>query len=367
MFDILLKTFPKLPEKQKTALFSYAVIVIIVYMVAAISLGGMMKSARDIADANHKNRMDPSKVTAKYTEGKYTDVKVGMYLEGIRNFSIADCSFTTDFYIWFSWKGDKSLNPAEHFQVIDGSIDSKELVSEHYDNNSNYQRVKVTASIIKFFDTTRISLEDHMLNIYIEDNKRDSSLLRFVPDEATEISSRVKVPGYDITKMQQVVKPHEYKTTYSSPTANGKHRVFSEYVVGISLNRSGSGFYLKILIPFLIAISLGLATLWSRPSDTDSRFGLAGAAFFGVVANAYIVNSLVPANGNSFGLLDILSCISLLSVFLIVATSISSLNIYDKQSQPELALSLDKVAFLSIIIGLIIFNIYLPFCAYLVH
>ena len=77
----------------------------------------------------------------------------------------------------------------------------------------------------KFFNTTRVPLDDHMLNIYVEDTARDASVLRYVMDKTSNVRSRVKVPGYAISGFSSVVKAHTYKTTYGDPRATeGKAR-----------------------------------------------------------------------------------------------------------------------------------------------
>jgi hypothetical protein len=359
----------KITKKQKKGLIVCAILILAVYVAFTIYFGLFMSNAREQSSLDHKKRMDVTQVDAKYPPQKpeFTEVKIGSYLENIRNASIADSSFSADLYIWFSWLGNKDLNPGDTFQIVGGRIDSKELSSEHYlDDGNNYQRYKITVTLDKVFDTTRFSLEDHMLNIFIEDKKNDGATLNYIVDDNNSaISSRLKIPGYRVTNFQKVVKPHEYKSTFSSPSANGLNRVFSQYAIAISINRTDWGFYWKIFLPYLLSVALGLIVLWTKPDLIDARTGLGGASFFGVVANAYVVNSLVPANGGTFGLLDVLTLSSLISVFLIVAASILSYNLYAKQEKPELSIVFDRVVFFSITLGYLLLSFVLPFCTYL--
>ncbi|MBO9609905.1 MAG: hypothetical protein J7639_28365 [Paenibacillaceae bacterium] len=362
------ETRTRITGRQRQGLVLCALAILIIYAALAVSFGLLMADNRSQAATEHKNRMDVSRTDVKYPPKKdgFTEVKVGSYLENVRNVSIADSTFSADMYIWFTWKGNKELNPGERFQTVGGHIDEKELSSEHYlDDGTNYQRYKITVTVDKVYDTTRFSLEDHMLNLYFEDKKNDGAVLNYVVDTTSAISSRVNIPGYKVTKFQEVVKPHEYKSTFSSPNAaNGENRVFSQYAIGISISRADLGFYFKIYFPYLLSVALGLIVLWTRPELIDTRTGLGGASFFGVVANAYVVNSLVPANGGSFGLLDVLTVSSLLSVFLIVASAIASYNMYAKQEKPELSAAFDKVVFYSIAAGFLLLSVSLPFFTY---
>ena len=87
----------------------------------------------------------------------------------------------------------------------------------------------------------RVPLDDHMLNIYVEDAVNDVGRLRYVADSASNVSSRVKIPGYNITGFSNVVKPHTYKTTYGDPRmAEGKHTTFRQERTAAMTLRSGS-------------------------------------------------------------------------------------------------------------------------------
>ncbi len=355
-------------QQKKVYLFIFAIVAI--YLVVTVFFGATLYNSKVSSAETHADRMDETVYDAEYPDGDYTEVLVGTYIESIRNVSMVDSSFEAVFYIWFSWEGDEAFSPGDSFQIVSGSIDNKELVSEHYDDGQNYQRYKVTATVDKYYNLTRFSLEDHMLNIYIEDTTRDGSALRYVADtEQTNISSRVSISGFDIYEaISSVVKPHVYHSTYSSPSAaDGEDRVFSQYIVGVSIVRESVSFYLRVLIPYVLSVLLALFALFSHRTDADS-LGLSGCAFFGVVANAYVVSSLIPSNGGGFGLLDMINMVSLMSVLLVVAVSLFSLNARHTLAEAEqedngFLRAIDLGAFFAIGAGYLIFNIVLPFCA----
>ncbi len=359
--------FRQLPKERRRVVFGVAGGLFLVYFIFNIVFGSMLFENKMHAAESHADRVDPAVVSATYPEGDYTEVLVGMYIESLRNVSIADSSFDAVFYLWFSWEGEKDFNPGESFQLVGGEITEKTMVSERSTDDEHYQRYKVTATLDKQYDLTRFSLEDHMLNIYIEDTTRDGSRLRYVADvEQTNISSRAKIPGFTVSSdIQSAVKPHSYKSTYSSPGASGEDRVFSQYIIGIDIQRSDLGFFLRILIPFVLSVLLGLYSLFSHRTDADS-LGLSGASFFGVVANAYVVSSMIPANGGGFGLLDMINVISLCSVILVVTISLYSLNARSKLGEDGddgVLRAIDTGAFIAIGAGYLLTCIVLPLCA----
>lgn len=160
-----------------------------------------------------------------------------------------------------------------------------------------------------------------MLNIYIEDGSRDETQLRCAVDAgASKISSRVKVPGFDL--------------------------------------------FGKISLALFAALSLAYCVLFIKPSDVDPRFGLTARAFFGTVANIYLANSMVPDSGG-FGLIDFVTGIGLVTIFIIVAESVMSLAIHGKLDDPEWSCALDRVTAAILIPCYIITNIVVARAAYM--
>lgn len=344
----------------------------VLYVLVAVIGLAIVNGEKRHAARNHALRMDPAAVEPGKTppdplpaSGDFTPVKIGLYLDGIETLSIKDSYWTATFYLWFSWKGDKALDPGKTFQLVDAKIDKKELVENYAGpDGQNYQRYRVSARINKFFNTTRIPLDDHMLNIYVEDAARDGSKLRYVADAGTNVSSRVKVLGYDITGFGSVVKPHTYKTSYGDPRMSEAARTtFTEYAFALTIKRSSIGMYLKLFIGLFAGVLLTLGSFFIRPSDTGPRFALPSAAYFGAVANAYLVNSLLPSSGQ-FGLTDLVTGIGLLTIFLCLVCSLTSGFLFLKRDEKELSRRLDRASWMVNGAAFISINIALPVSAF---
>ena len=353
---------------HKTLLISSAALIVLIYVAMAFFFGRFLSDARGQSSSMHSQQVQNRSHEIQYPPKKehFNEVHVGSYIESIHDLSIADSSFSVDMYLWFSWQGDKDLNPGETFQVIGGTIDSKELSSEHYlDDGRNYQRYKISVTINKVFDIRRLSLENHLLRIFIEDKKHDGTTLRYVRDGNSAIAPKIRIPGFAITGFEQVVKPHEYQSTFHSPNAEGKNRVFSEYTIAIEIHRPGFGFYLKVFLPFFLSVLLGLIVLTTTADMVDLRLGLAGASFFGVVANMYVASALLPPESGTFGLLDILNIVSLLSVILIVAGSLLVYRLHNgEEEHSPFILSFDRMLLITISMGYLLVSIVLPLCAF---
>jgi hypothetical protein len=357
-----------LSAAQKKALIRLAAALIFFYLLIIGFGAADMYKSKLTSNAIHEARLSPTAAEpgqappdALISEGKFTTVKVGTYVDSIDNLSIKDSFWSTTFYIWFSWNGDKSADPGGKLQIINGVITKKELQDEyHGSDGQNYQQYMVTAKITKFFDISRIPIEDHVLNIYVEDADRDGTKLRYIADEASQISSRVTIPGYTIKDVGQVVKTHTYNTTFGDPRRADKS-IYSQYISSIHISRVSFGFYFKIFLSLFAALLLTFASFFIKASE-GPRFALPTGAYFGAVANTYIANSLLPASGG-FGLIDIITGIGLFTIFLAITLSLYAYYLISRKNEPTYSRLFDRIALLVLGVCCLAANIVIPLVA----
>jgi hypothetical protein len=361
-----------LAPQRKTFLKVWVAFIASTYLAIGLFSIAVIDDEKHAADRNHKLRMEASAVEPGKTRPEplpantdFTSVNIGIYLDGIDNFSVKDSYWSATFYVWFRWKGNPALDPGKTFQLVDAKIEKKELLESHFGADGvNYQNYKVVAKMTKFFNTTRVPLDDHMLNIYVEDAVRDASAMRYVMDSSANVSSRVKVPGYAISGFSSVVKAHTYKTTYGDPRAvEGKGTTFSEYNFAVTLKRAGMGVYFKLFVGLFAGVILTLGSFFIRPSDTGPRFGIPSAAYFGAVANTYLVSSLLPSSGQ-FGLADFVTGVGLFTISMCVSASLISGHYFLRRDEKEFSKAIDTVSWITIGLGFLIVNILLPIRAF---
>ena len=362
----------QLPPEKKTFINLWKLGISIIFLLIAMIVVTLIQGEKDTANKNHILRMSATEVEPGKTKPDplpdtqdFTPVTIGIYLDGIETFSIKDSYWMPTFYIWFRWKSDKPIEPGKNFRLVDGKIEKKDLQTSYTgQDGTRYELYKVVARVNKFFNTTRVPLDDHLLNIYIEDASNDARTLRYVADPQSDISSRVKVSGYNITGHSDVVKAHTYKTAYGDPRMKeGQHTTFSEYNYGVTLKRNGLGVYLKLFIGLYAGVLLTFCSFYIRPSETAPRYAFPSASYFGVVGNAYMAHSLLPSSGH-FGLADLVTAIGLFTITLCVIASLISVYYYLRKKEEDFSRELDKVSLRYIGIGFVAINILLPVCAF---
>ena len=358
-------------SNKRLFLAAWAGFIVLVYLAIGALAYSIVHGEKLAAEASHRIRLTPGAVEKGQTPpdaipeaGNFVPVTLGLYLDGIDSMVIRDSVWTPTFYIWFSWKGDRALSPGTTFRIVDGRIERKELQDEYYGaDGTNYQRYRVVARMTKFFNTTRVPLDGHMLNIYIEDTRLDASRLRYVADQASNASSRVKVSGYTIDKSQQAVKTHTYRTSYGDPREVGTgSRTFSMYTYGLDIRREGMGVYFKIFIGLFAGLALAFASFGLRASDAGPRFSMLAGAYFGAVANSYLAGSLIPSSGQ-FGLVEYVTFTGLFTIFFSLIATIISVFIWNKQNDKPLSRAFDIVTVSCAGVGYVLTNFAMPLAA----
>lgn len=79
----------------------------------------------------------------------------------------------------------------------------------------------------------------------------------------------------------------------------------------------------------------------------------------------YVASALLPSESGTFGLLDILNIVSLLSVILIVAGSLLVYRLHNgEEEHSPFILSFDRMLLITISMGYLLVSIVLPLCAF---
>jgi hypothetical protein len=344
----------------------------VILMIVGTTLVAMMYKNQQESQLHYRERMDPLQTEPGLTPADTTSLKgvqpinvtTGIYVDRIEELSMRELSWTVDFYIWFNWS-DTLLKSADNFQVIDGSIISKEKKDEYIKGTTHYVLYRTVARITSVFDEMRFPCDDHLLTICIEDPSYVRQKLVFTADSAnSSVSSRVKIPGYSIYRQGTVEKPHSYKTSRGDPRLQGTKATFSQYRLGIWIRRDGWGFFLKMFLPLYVAVAVAILAFFIKPTDTDPRFGLGVGALFAAVANSYINSSMLPNTG-VMSLADIISIIGTITILLTLIESTISLHLFDRKDKKMLSHRFDRLSFYVLLSGYIIFNVSLLMAAVL--
>lgn len=345
------------------------------YGAATFFMADVLKVQKESAIARHEARMDQNKVEEGQTAAEKTPIDLGrepeniivtsgIYVDRIFDVSLRGTRWRVDFYIWFIWTGP-NVNPGNNFQIINGKIITKKLLDDTDLGEEHYELYRITAEITKFFNISRYPRDDHVMTILIEDTKRQFYDLRYVPDsDGSEVSSRVKIPGYKIYSHQLVEKAHSYKTRRGNPRLPQDYKeTYSQLAFGIGIKRASWGLYIKMFIGIFSAVCLALLAFFVSPAHTSPRFSIGVGAFFASIASIYVISSQIPLS-SGYTLTDFVTATSVITVFLTLLTSTVSVGIYHNWSNgPAWAWRLDRMAQTIFVVSYIFLNVTLALSA----
>lgn len=361
----------KITVRGRNFLIAWIAGLLLLLLVMGLLTVGSQRQYRLAALERHRARMNPDAAESGTTPAdlalpENADpalVDVGLYVDRISELSIKDVSWTVDFYLWFRWKGE-AVRLADDFQVVDGWIESKEKEEDRTDGDQHYERYRIVAKITKSFDVSQFPRDEHLLTISIESPKYQRHELLFVPDQSnTSVSSRVRVPAYDVTASHLIEKAHSYKTTRGDPRlAQGTKSNYSQIRMGISLERSGWSYFFKMFQALYIAVAISMLSMFIKPTNVDPRFGLGIGGLFAAVANSYVTSSLIPDTG-IMTLADMVNGLGIGMILLTVIQSTISLHLYERLGAESLSRRFDQLSFWILAIGYVALNLALPMAA----
>lgn len=229
------------------------------------------------------------------------EAKVGVYLMNLYDLNMDEHSFYADFYIWFKWRG--RIDPT-HFEFVN-SIEKWSKDEAGFDSDSsavrlpdgtNYKIMRVEARFFHSFSLNRFPLDEHELDIQIENPEFPADSLVYVPDTSgADIRRTLKLVGWETKGCQLTSTVHDYGTNFGNPKENARR--FSNISYTIGLERPISYFLLKMLLPLFVVLLVSMGALLLHPSYTDTRSQLPIGALLTAVFLQQSYSDALPDTG----------------------------------------------------------------------
>jgi hypothetical protein len=283
-----------------------------------------------------------------------TKVQVGAYVLRLSNVSPRDGSFEVDMWLWFRWLGS-DVRPDMTFELASGVIESRTDSQILVDEGMNYATTRVQARIFHQFDVRRFPMDDHVINITIEDAELEESNLIYVADEGTALDPDVTVAGWDVGVGQPVVESHTYATDYGMRSSKTEQAVYSRLIVPISLERTSYGTLFKSFWISLLSVLLGLLAFLVKSDDLDARFGMGVGSIFAASANAFVISDTLPQT-TIVTLAEQINLIAVGVIFASVFISIWSLRLR-YADRDEASLKVDRWSMIGLAVIYVVLNI----------
>ena len=270
-----------------------------------------------------------------------TTVSVGLYVLRVNKVSPRDGSFDVDMWLWFRWLGT-DVRPEQTFELANGIITNRTESDVTIDGGMNYTTVRVQGTIFHEYDVRRFPLDDHVIQIEIEDSNLEDRLLTYTVDEGIALDPLVAVAGWQVGLEPANVQPHTYDTTYGLRDSGTAASVYSRFSVPITLTRTSYGPLFKAFWISLLSVVLGLLAFLIKSDDLDARFGMGVGSIFAASANAFVISDTLPQT-TAVTLAEQINLLAVGVIFTSVFISIWSLRLRYVGRDDD-SLRLDRIA-----------------------
>jgi len=265
------------------------------------------------------------------------EVHVGAYVMHIHEVNIKENYFVADLYVWFRWRND-DLKPYKTFSLIDAREETKtEPVVTHRPDGSNYAYVRDVAKLTRFWDLRQYPLDRHDLDINIEEDESEDSLLRYVADEDNSGAdqNRLSMPGWTLLKTYPFIGSGVYRSNFGdiSLPQNQETR-YSRLTLRMTFAREGDLVFLKLLFGVWVGAGISFVAFFIPPKRIDPRFGVGVGAIFAAIASEYIVTQSLP-DTNTVSLADKLHVVAFAFIFASIVESTCSLYLVENSHEVQ--------------------------------
>ena len=214
--------------------------------------------------------------SAIYGNNEPQKVYTGIYLMNVYDLDVNEYSFYADFYLWFKWKGDRDptniefVNSIEKWGFTQTMFHDTALVLP---DGYSYNGMRVEGRFYYSFALSRFPLDQHSLDIRLENIIHPIDSLVYVPDTSTVyLRKDLVIPGWSIEKSGITSHVNFYETGFGDSSQRADR--FSNCTFHLLISRPWSYFLLKLMLPLIVVICASLGSLFIHPVYIDARTSL---------------------------------------------------------------------------------------------
>lgn len=284
-------------------------------------------------------------------------VKLGCYLEDLRNFDYLGGVFRGDLYLWL----DSPSSDQESLDSIDfvrsrptwsSPIAKKDVNGRHYECRRYMLEVNHDWNMSMFpFDTQR-------LRIKVEDLERSAAKMNFVVDQGSTFAKNLIPAEWEILSKKIYVTTEDYDTNFGDPSDGKNTSKYSRVVIQIILARHALPLFFKMVAGAYAAFAGICLSFWLTSkvhTYVSGRVGLIVGCLFSTIINQRLVENVIGRSSyvthiDLVHLVTLICCISA-GVITLISSRLSA------NQQIARAALLDKSAFWIFLLLYVGFNV----------
>lgn len=238
-------------------------------------------------------------------------VKVGFYVDNIRDLDLRARRFVLDFYVWIRFPGvGKEYEDFEKLEFVNGKIERLEEQDRRDDGGNTYVCWRAEASFHQNFTVRDYPFDVQQLEIILEHPFLETRELVYAHDiESYEnslapknrwgIRNGLSLPEWKVLGTSLDVKDYVYETDFGFSDAPGQMvgSKYSRLTLAIKLERISAPYFFKIILPLALILFIAYLAFFIPPSELMSATGVALFSLLATVVFYTTVTSNLPEVG----------------------------------------------------------------------
>ena len=299
---IKFKNLDREQKKQMITMFSSLTLIFVIVLVYFCSVLFVENYTSNERWYSHLKDSPEQAARAAKLAKDAQQVEVGIYIENLRSLDMKNSEYRAGMMVWFKWKGDPELDPANNFRVYKGYENKKTVITEIHDDDINYQLVGMDVTVSKNYHTKLFPLESHQLRLYVESTYPIQEVHFKADKENSGFNEDLTITGFDFDRFAIGQLTYEYNSSHGNPHVEGKE-MSSEVVTAFEIKRTDIGLFFKCFIALFATLIWLLISLYVCTYHHVNPLGMVSGALFGAVGNIVVGANLLP-DGTAGGLLE---------------------------------------------------------------
>lgn len=264
--------------------------------------------------------------TNAQSESRPDTVRAGIYITSIHDIDFKQKEYTINLWLWLRYK-NKAFDFEKYLELPQAKTVNKLYSTIDSTGDDVYMLMKLQCVMKDSWSIKNFPFDKQRLWFSMENSQYDATSLVFVADTVGEnFDPRFVLRGWQIDSFTLSTGTKAYETAFGDPELEKPHMDYSSFRVKVSLHRDASDLFWKMFLGMYAAFLISFICFFIHADNIDSRFGLSVGALFAVIGNKYVVESSMP-EATSFTLVDALHGVTLLFIFIVVTTSVYSLQL----------------------------------------
>lgn len=283
-------------------------------------------------------------------------VLTGIYITSIHDIDFKQKEYTVNLWLWLKYK-NKDFDFSQNLEVPQAKTVTKSYATIDSSGSQIYILMKLQCVMKDSWKISRFPFDHQKLRLSFENSQFDSHSLIFVADTiGKHYDPKFTLSGWTIDTFSVYTKIKSYETGFGDESLSKPHSEYSSFSVKIGIEREAMGLFWKMFFGMYVAFMIAFVCFYIHPESIEARFGLGVGALFAVVGNKYVVDSVLPES-SALTLVDTLHGLTLLCIFVVIVSSVYSLNLV-KKGETDKVKKADKIISRILVITYIILNIY---------